>query len=50
MKSQESLLLNFMPLVKIHLAIHKQWQVKHEIKKIETGVTFFAKFVPILCF
>ena len=48
MESQESQLFNHMPPLKIRPVISKPWQVEHEINN-KIGVTFFAKFWPILC-
>ena len=48
MESQESLLFNHMPPVKIRPAIPKPWQVLHEINN-KIGVTFFAKFLLTSC-
>ena len=42
MESQESLLFNHMPSVKIRPAISKTWQVEHEINN-KICVMFFAK-------
>ena len=48
MKIQESLLLNYMLPVKIHAAIPKPWQVKHDkYKKIKLASRFF--FLPNFC-